>query len=267
MPGSYALIAENRWLRIMNKILITFRTVKNFSVAIRDYLKLSQSPTIILDLYSGLKVKLRSNTVDAHEAVTILSGQEYPFRLLESVLSQGALVLDIGAHLGSFSLYLKAKRPDLQIYCFEPAADNFQLLSDNVALNSLLDLKLFPIAIAGKTGTVFLNTLSLDSNAYALGQEGQPVPALDLDSLMEQEKITRIDLIKMDCEGAEYDILANFKKINLAQALMLEYHRKDEKFDDRYIIDLMQKNGFILEDRRDRSDHSQGLLYFRQKDK
>jgi FkbM family methyltransferase len=263
----YALVAENRWMRIINKILITFRTVKNPFVAVRDYLKLSQGPAIILNLYSGLKVRLRSNTVDSHEAVTILSGQEYPFRLLQPALGQGALVLDIGAHLGSFSLYLKAKRPDLKIYCFEPAEDNFQLLSENVSLNSLSGFKLFPIAIAGKAGTVFLNTASLDSNAYALSQTGQPVPSLDLDSLIEQEKISRIDLIKMDCEGAEYDILANFKKINLVKALMLEYHRKSEKLDDGYIVDLMQKNNFILQDRRDRSDHSQGLLYFKQENK
>lgn len=262
MSWRYALIAEYRIIRIINKIVITLLIVKNFPAAVYDFLKLSHKSFIILKLYSGLKVKLRSNTVDSHEAVSVLSGQEYPYNLFNGELSPNALVLDIGAHIGSFTLYLKQKRPDLKIYCFEPAPDNFKILSENITINGFSDIKLFQVAVASQTGQKYLEKEKLASNAYKLGQSGKRVDCLDLDTFIKNEGIYEIDLIKMDCEGAEFEILTNFKNLKKVKSIILEYHRISVKFDDSYIVNLMRTNNFKLKNRRDLLRHNQGILYF-----
>lgn len=264
MPSAYALRDRYRLLRIVNKILITLKSVKNLGVIARDYLKLSQGKAITLKFYSGLKVKVRSNTVDAHEAVTVISGQEYPFKVLAPLLNPRAVVIDVGAHIGSFTLYLKSQLPEAKIYCFEPARSNFDLLLDNISFNNLSGVKAIKLALAGKTGPSFLKTDSLDNNAYSLGSSGEPVLSIDLDSFFKQEALGEIDLIKMDCEGAEYEILSNAKKLKQVKSLILEYHRRDDNFNDTYLVNLLASEGFTLGYRRDRFDHSQGILYFKQ---
>jgi len=260
----YALISENRIARIINKAVLTLLIVKNFPTAFFDYLKINRKPLITLKLYSGLKVKLRSNTVDSHEAVTVLSGQEYPYQLLKSNLLPSATVFDVGAHVGSFSLYCKNIRPDLRLYCFEPALDNFKILRENIAINNFSDIKLFQLAVAGRTGRKYLATGGLKSNAYALSQAGSPVDSIDLDTFIESENIEAINLIKMDCEGAEFEILANFKSLKKVRSIILEYHRQSNELDDKYLIDLMEGRGFKLLNRRDLSAHMRGILYFEQ---
>ncbi|MCX6798069.1 MAG: FkbM family methyltransferase [Candidatus Falkowbacteria bacterium] len=261
--SKYSLIVGQRYLRIINKLFLTFKTVKNWPLVIKDYLGLNQTDAIIIKFYSGLKVKVRSHSVDAHEVVTILSGQEYPFKLLRPLRPE-AIIIDIGAHLGSFSLYLKNKLPRATFYCFEPAKDNFALLLENIKLNNLNQVFSYQLAVTGTDGPAWLQVGALESNAYSLGQAqtGEPVDGLSLDSFLNQNKINQVDLIKMDCEGAEYEILDNFSRLKDVKAIILEYHRQDDKFNDEYIFKLLSAQGFSLRNRRDYPGRQQGIMYF-----
>lgn len=258
----YQLINENRCCRIINKIVITLKTVKNYLVSFRDYIKYSKTDLISLCLYSGQKLTVRSNSVDAHDAVTVLSGQEYPYHLFKDILSSKATIFDIGAHLGAFTLYIKAQLPNSYIYAFEPASDNFLLLEKNVRQNKLINIKIFQKAVAANSGQVFLNTTGRDSNAYQLSATGVAVSSVSLDDFLRTENITKIDLIKLDCEGSEYEILSNFKNINQVKAIILEYHKQNSQFNSEYLINFLTNNNFSLQGRRDLRDKSRGILFF-----
>ncbi len=262
MLNVYAWRAHSHLLRLLNKILLTLMTVRNFISTGLDYLQLSSKPYLILKLYSGLKIKVRSNTVDAHEVVTILSGQEYPFKIIAPALDSQAVIIDVGAHIGSFTLYLKNKLPNLRVYCFEPAQSNYNILVDNINLNSLQNVKAIKMALAGKSGPAYLKTFGLNSNAYNLGSTGEEVVGIDLDAFLRSENLGNIDLLKMDCEGAEYEILSNFKQLNKIKSIILEYHRLDDRFNGQYIINLLTAQGFVLNFRQDLFDHERGILYF-----
>ncbi|MFA5886954.1 MAG: FkbM family methyltransferase [Patescibacteria group bacterium] len=262
MLNIYAWRAHSHLWRLINKILLTLITVRNFVSAGLDYLQLSSGPYLILKLYSGLKIKVRSNTVDAHEVVTILSGQEYPFKIIAPALNPQAVIIDIGAHIGSFTLYLKNKLPSSRVYCFEPAQSNYNILVDNINLNGLQNVKAIKMALAGKSGSAYLKTAGLNSNAYNLGNAGEAVASIDLDTFLRGENLENIDLLKMDCEGTEYEILSNFKQLNKIKSIILEYHRLDDQFNGQYIINLLTAQGFVLNFRQDLFDYERGILYF-----
>ena len=63
------------------------------------------------------------------------------------------IVIDIGAHIGAFSVYAAKKAIKGKVYAFEAYRKNYDLLAQNIALNKLINVKLFNAAISDKVGT------------------------------------------------------------------------------------------------------------------
>lgn len=113
-------------------------------------------------------------------------------------LPRNAAVLDVGAHIGSFSAKMHHLFPGAHITAFEPHPDNFAFLKKNAPFADCVNK-----AVAGTPGTVYLGD-HVASSSYALGDKGIPVDAVTLDSYI--ASASRIDLLKVDVEGAEKDI-------------------------------------------------------------
>jgi FkbM family methyltransferase len=143
--------------------------------------------------------------------------------VMRALFAPGMTVVDIGANIGYYTL-LAATRvgPTGRVIAIEPSAENCDLLRRSVAANGLRNVTIHPCAAADIDGVIGFH-LS-DSNgqirprdagfaatANASGADGaaqgdRPVPARRLDALLADEP--RLDLIKMDIEGAEGRALA-----------------------------------------------------------
>ncbi len=150
------------------------------------------------------------------------------------VLSEGMIVVDIGANQGFFSLW--AANQGALVWAVEPCAQTFEILIDNVRRNRLEDrIVTIQGAIGDHDGEV---PLFIDHDASGRirsesvsthGQGRSPnvsVSCLTLDSLL--RSLTRVDLLKLDCEGAEYEILGitspeTFQKID---RIAMECHER-----------------------------------------
>jgi FkbM family methyltransferase len=136
---------------------------------------------------------------------------------LEHTIPSGATVIDIGANAGYFTLFAAACFADSRVFSFEPVPVNYAQLERHRNLNSSRLIKCFPKAVAGQAGEINLSFDSNDSfttSATIFKQAGQQaksikVPCLTLSQVFDENNIHRCDLLKMDCEGAEYDILYN----------------------------------------------------------
>jgi FkbM family methyltransferase len=145
-------------------------------------------------------------------------------------LTRNMTVVDVGANQGFFSLYAASK--GATVYAFEPCAENFEILKWNVATNGLSDqVKMFNVAVTGSGGKVSLfvgldasgkilsgSVSILDANRGGKGVQSRCVESVTLDSLLHDLQIERCEFLKVDCEGAEYEILQNtprdsFRKI------------------------------------------------------
>lgn len=136
-------------------------------------------------------------------------------------LARNMTVIDIGANQGFFTLY--AASQGATVYAFEPCVDNFGILQWNVSKNGLQgSVKMVNAAVTNKQGKVNLfvgleasgeilsgTASTRNENRGGKGVQTRPVESVTLDSLLSDMQIEKCDFLKMDCEGAEYEILAS----------------------------------------------------------
>lgn len=135
-------------------------------------------------------------------------------RWARALLSPGGTFLDIGAHAGYFSL-LAADRvgPNGQVYAIEPNPRTFAALDSHLAINGVANVTAMMCGLADRPGSIPLHAppSSLDYNATVLPRSGWTrvdVPARTLDDCVREWGVERIDLMKIDVEGAEPLVLA-----------------------------------------------------------
>ena len=161
------------------------------------------------------------------------------------------IVLDIGAHIGVFTLFA-ARQTRLGVYSYEASPANFECLQANVAANRFTHVRATHAAVADRDGTLSLhlqpgtgaNRISDVAADAAVGKV--EVPAVSLGSIIETHQLQRIDLVKMDCEGAEGLILPAASAPDLARIrrLMMEFHDHLSPLRHEELERLLQSNGF-----------------------
>jgi FkbM family methyltransferase len=125
--------------------------------------------------------------------------------------------IDIGANVGAYSLFVAAlARGAARILAIEPQPDIFERLVANMRLNPFGTIKAVQCAVADKPGdfTLFLDTKNRGESSMRAVRSpnglSMKVPATTLLQLVTEEKFERIDVIKLDVEGAEDLILEPF---------------------------------------------------------
>jgi FkbM family methyltransferase len=132
------------------------------------------------------------------------------------IASRGVNVIDIGANIGYFTvLASKLIGPEKSVYSFEPQARVVTRLSRQIELNALCNVKVFPIALSDKQGTVSFHVPSEGYEGYgSMHANGRfnvmktiEVATERLDDVLCKLNNPKIGLVKMDAEGAELLIL------------------------------------------------------------
>lgn len=139
-------------------------------------------------------------------------------------------IVDAGAHVGAFTCWVAERSPRARITSFEPDPGNFSDLEKNIDTNGLKD-RVQPIqAAVGMTSArqPFVGREhGYVSSLVSGGETGQTieVKTVDLDRWL-REKEEQVDLLKMDCEGAEWEILAKLssRAWEKVRYLLVEYH-------------------------------------------
>lgn len=145
------------------------------------------------------------------------------------------VILDIGGHVGMVSIYLAKKYPFVQIFTFEPSYDNYCNLQENITINNISNIIAYNQAVT-KDGRNAGMTVA-HSNTGGGGLSELPLPetrlpdysyytvaSTILDNFMDTNNISKCKLLKIDCEGGEYEILLNSNKLNCIDYLSGEFH-------------------------------------------
>jgi len=133
-------------------------------------------------------------------------------------------IVDLGSHIGSSIAYFHQRYPDARIRGLEPDPGSFAALQANVG--GLAGVTLDRRAASGSTGT---STLYCSPNSLAsslVSERGRPVTVdtVSLDALMDELGLERIDLLKLDVEGVEFDVLARCTRLSDIRAIAGELH-------------------------------------------
>lgn len=158
-----------------------------------------------------LQVGQHKMAFDSNHSMRMYAGQQYePFEtmVMSRLIKQGDIVLDLGAHIGYFTLiFAKLVGPTGLVFAFELTPTSFSVLEHNIAINGYTNVILEQAAVSDKTQRLKLYTgreITADNRIYD-SHDGKPfieVQAVSLDDYF-SVYTGEINFIKMDIQGAE----------------------------------------------------------------
>lgn len=207
---------------------------------------------VVLQLRNGLQFAVRPFTIDLDVLDEVVHKGVYTF--CDWTLPTSPNIVDIGAHIGAFSVLASQLWPSASIFAFEPQEDNFRLLQQNLCLNQCTRVQAFQLAVAGQSGPRNLRVSLTNTGGHALesSSEGASiVNAVSLSEFMGKYPIDTVHFLKMDCEGSEYEILKNLPNDLFAriERLAVEFHRNEALSSEEgaiWLSDLLQARGYKL---------------------
>lgn len=189
----------------------------------------------LLRARSGLTVSIRPQTGDRFTAFETFGIGVYDGGL--RVLCPGDTVVDIGANIGCFALSAAARvGPSGRVIAAEPEQRTFDRLSHNIGLNAASAITPIRKAVAGQSGTINIyapTRSTLFSSKFdtvdhrKIEGEVQVVQSVTLEQLMDEQGVARLKLLKMDCEGAEHEIIEGLTPSVAAKIdnMVIEFHQ------------------------------------------
>jgi FkbM family methyltransferase len=182
-----------------------------------------------LGSFGGFQVAYRNGTADEHVIQDCFGHNTIFTAVPEYQPASDHIIIDIGAHIGTFSLLASTRIPRGKVYAIEACEDTFNFLRVNVALNRATNISVHHLAIMDRRGPV---TLHYDCGNWGhsvvkrLSRWGEQVQACSLADFIEENRIEHCDFLKLNCEGAEFPILLNTAPDALGKCgtLLVQYH-------------------------------------------
>jgi len=233
MVGKYLIFLLLFILRSHKEIIfVLFSPNSPLKITLKDLLSvfLKQPRRVQVNL-NNQKVFLNLRDIaDLTNLFEIFLHRIYPLKTRRKKM----LIWDIGSHSGFFAFYSSLLIPRAKIYCFEPDPDNFKNSLFNLKLNPLFSKRIkvwnFGFSNRKTTKKFYRYPFSLHNSLYKMYQ-----PSIAIKAKFESFKNhlrktkTKIDILKIDTEGGEYDILYPLKNKDFAKIgeIFLEIHNLD----------------------------------------
>lgn len=211
---------------------------------------LNRSPFefVIAKLRNGLTFKIHAGNSDINTITEIFAAEGY--KAFISLVTPHSTGVDIGANYGAISVAMAKK--GARVFAFEPNHYVSSLIEENARLNNV-SVSVCNIGIAGKSG---LYPMNFEQGAWggasiifdeltAKKHEVFNIKCIALDEVLEHCKIPKIDFLKMDCEGVEYEVLKSSDLHNI-ETMFVEYH--EPRVSKKQIIALLRERGFTVKD-------------------
>ncbi|MBU1546699.1 MAG: FkbM family methyltransferase [Proteobacteria bacterium] len=234
------------------------RNLSNWWLHFAVKFRLTEADPLIFKARNGITIETPRRLL--HEFKEIFLENAY-FSGFATSLPRNPTIIDIGANAGFFTLFAASSFPRASIYSFEPVPENFQQLLRNRERNSQADISCFPVAVCGSDGEIFLNfelednftTAATILNSLESGGKGLTVPCVSLATIFQNNSLDTCDLLKLDCEGAEFEILYSCPPETIAkvQRLAMEVHAgKEEGNNMQALAAWLGNHGFAVRHRK-----------------
>jgi FkbM family methyltransferase len=140
-------------------------------------------------------------------------------RALRPHVADDAWCFDVGANIGLYSLGLSSLAPRGRVFAFEPSPGSAEFLSANLRTNEAENVEVFAAALADHEGTISFHDVPFFTAGSFTAEEGSwlgsdavgstlvEVPCTTLDAFVKEHAVERVDVVKIDVEGAELAVL------------------------------------------------------------
>jgi len=207
-------------LRMGRKIVGILRKLRNadqrkiwisrFCLPLRNAMLMNRPLTVS---FSGIPISLLPQGAIAADIWAGVRCESHEVSFILSVLDPGMIFFDVGANAGLFAISAAKKTSGKQVFAFEPCSSTCELLRRNLRLNGLLDVNVVQTALGDSIGEALLqvnargrdglNTLgqATHPDSKVIGQE--KIRITTVDAFMKDHNLPRVDVMKVDIEGAE----------------------------------------------------------------
>jgi FkbM family methyltransferase len=250
-----------RWLSVV-------RIISNWYILFANrLLKLSSEGIVIYRLRSGERMAMQIGWIDF-----FVLQETFVDRVYEPTpdwrVADGWTVVDLGAHKGAFSVLASRTARDVRIVAVEPEPLNNACLRLNAKMNHVKEIEIHEVAMGPEPGVLQLrlaaperswgHSLVIDSGLHS--EHAISVTVVTLDSILERAG-DRIDLLKMDIEGSEYEVLCSisdqgWKSIQRVAVEFHEFPSLTIEEGRRVLEELFRERGFSC-----RTHRSVNVLY------
>ena len=220
-------------------------------------------------LYNGSawKVTVRDEA-DRSVLAEIFKLREYKV-VEESIVKATSPILDVGAHAGFFTLYIRSLNSNVPIIAIEPEKNNIAFLKKHLKENNIKKVEIVEGALAEKTEERMLK-ISIDSHNHRLLSKNEKKEYTNIIKSISFKDIAReinyFSLVKMDIEGGEYEVFENLDNEDFCKIkyLIMEYHNQNKKT-YKLIETKLREHGFGVQIFPSRFEKTMGFLWARNK--
>lgn len=143
-------------------------------------------------------------------------------------------VLDVGANIGLFSIYMKMVDPQSRIFCYEPVTSTFSLLEENT--KSLDSIQCFHCGLFNQETIAKINVHSKNAGLNSIKLKDpdhlgiEDIELKDAGREFDRLGIESLDIVKIDTEGCEIEILESLgERLSATDYVLLEYHSERDR--------------------------------------
>jgi FkbM family methyltransferase len=190
----------------------------------------------------------RDGTNDTFVINAVMESDEYGAKNI--TYENGDVFIDLGAHIGTWSVLMGIRNPTFKIYSYEPISANLELMKKNLALNKLTNVFPFLLAVSDVSDSIakiYHNPISNDAfsmahrfigNMFSTGNSYYETPTISLNDVFGKNKIGKVRVIKTDCEGCELKAFPSLtpEQLKSIDYVIGEYHAFGMGMEDFYGI-------------------------------
>lgn len=168
-------------------------------------------------------------------------------------VAPGETVVDIGAHIGVFCVWTASQQPAARIIAVEPSPASLAYLERNVDANRMTNVSIAPVACGAVTGRALLHLgpYQLTNSLYRRHADSEGGVSVEVELVTLADLFLRYDVgacafLKLDCEGAEYDILlaAGDDTLGRVRRIAMEYHVGITPHGPEALLEHLTAHGF-----------------------
>lgn len=236
-----ASVFLSRWRNRMRSVIVAPFVYRNWW---RMYLAKICPAATVLELRNGTKYFVRAGTTDLgviNEAVIL-----NPYLAAGHIrLATDATVVDVGANIGDFTIQAAKLCPAGRVYAIEPIGSNCESIRRQIQLNGVTNATVLQAALGDRDGETEIHAAGGHSSMYWGAHSSERVRLTTLQSVMRDNNIQTVDVLKLDCEGAEWDILPAIDALlPQIRQVCLEYHNGKRTVD--WLEGWLTQRGFSV---------------------
>ncbi len=248
----------NKYIYYLSSIFTLLAGVKNWPLVVRVFLRIAPPSPYPIELRkSGLRLQARG-------IMDIWSIKEtFLDRFYERFgvpIQDGWTIVDIGGGIGDYTLFAASADPHGKVFAFEPFPGSFALLQENLVANHAANVQAFPEAIWAQAGALKIDSTLGEPGQFVsraadapggsptTGGSSTQVQSISMADAFARLDIPRCDLMKIDCEGAEYPILFNTpdEVLGRVQRIVMEYHDSITRYKHRDMQEFLASKGYAV---------------------